>query len=52
MYFRFTGTEMSDDDGYDFPPTRYPAREAFTLGLVLILVVMALVFGALHLLRG
>ena len=34
---------MADDDGYDFPPSAYPGREATTIVLSVVLV-LALIY--------
>jgi hypothetical protein len=33
------------DDGFDFPPTRYPGRELFTAGVFVLLILTLAVWG-------
>ena len=33
------------DDGFDFPPTAHPGREAFTFSLFVLLIITAVVWG-------
>jgi hypothetical protein len=35
-----------DDDWLDFPPSRYPGREAFTFSLTLVCVIAGVTYGA------